>query len=296
VVLPRRYLHPLAPSVNDIGPQLLRPDGTVVAGGFGQYTAILDTNFSDGEVYTGAVKSAGVWHRGPQLPVYDSNLPRAQQCCPHTGQLTMDDGAMALLPNGNVLMMTHEGTFLELSSSPSNVLVEVVEATPPAPNVHFVLASMLVLPTGQIWFTPSSVGGIQIYTPNNSDYDPFWAPRVIYSCPVAPCTIYNDAPNRWYGLGLSGVSQASAVGDELQNATNYPLVRITDSSSNKVYYCRTYNFVEGVATSTTATTFDCPKVPAGFTGVLEVVANGIPSAAHQVNVRSRCAFIDPKTC
>jgi hypothetical protein len=82
------------------------------------------------------------------------------------------------------------------------------------------------------------------------------------------------------------MSQGGAFGDEYQSATNYPIVRITDSNQI-VYYCRTHDHTYmGVQTGNlaVATFFDCPAVPTGTVGNLEVVANGIPSNPMLVQV------------
>ena len=48
---------------------------------------------------------------------------------------------------------------------------------------------------------------------------------------------------------MNGFSQAAAYGDELSAATNYPLVRITNTASGHVVYARTHNHsTMGVAT------------------------------------------------
>ena len=68
---------PLAAGL-EVGPAVLRPDGTVFATGASGFTAIYDS-------------STGTWSAGPSFPV------SAQ------GQLVINDGPAALLINGNVL-------------------------------------------------------------------------------------------------------------------------------------------------------------------------------------------------
>jgi hypothetical protein len=261
---------------NEMGPSILRPDGTVFAAGATQYTAILGTNYT--------------WSRGPGFPT------------DHGGsQLVMNDGPAALLPNGNVVMMASPGqgtipaVFLELTPDPQNTLVEV-------PGVSFAgsltsnSGQMLVLPTGQLLFVPHfglGSGYLQIYTPANQKVDPSWRPRVAAingkTCGSSFCTypVHNKSVNTIDGFGFNGMSQASAFGDEFQSATNYPLVRLTGPqllcpwpgpcTPPHVYYCRTHDHTYmGVATGNlpVSTKFDCPEVPNGRYN-LEVVANGI---------------------
>jgi hypothetical protein len=43
------------------------------------------------------------------------------------------------------------------------------------------------------------------------------------------------------GFRFNGVSQAAAYGDDVQAATNYPLVRIRNLASGHVFYARTHD-------------------------------------------------------
>src|SRR5208337_3713740 len=90
------------------------------------------------------------------------------------------------------------------------------------------------------------------------------------------------------GTQFNGLSQAAAFGDELQTATNYPLVQITNSSTGHVFYARTHNHSSmGVATgtATVSTNFDVPSSMETGASTLVVIANGIPSAAVDVTVQ-----------
>ena len=79
-----------------------------------------------------------------------------------------------------------------------------------------------------------------------------------------------------------------AFGDEYQNATNYPLVRITNNSTKHVFYARTHDHsTMGVATGTkvVSTHFDVPKTIDTGASTLVVVANGIASKPVNVTVK-----------
>jgi hypothetical protein len=68
-------------------------------------------------------------------------------------------------------------------------------------------------------------------------------------------------------------------------ATNYPLVRITNTATGNVVYCKTHNHsTMAVATGAEKvfTYFDIPATIGLGASTLEVVANGIPS--NPVNV------------
>jgi hypothetical protein len=260
-------------SWDEMGPAILRPDGTVFQAGanVNSATAILGTDYK--------------WTVGPTFP--KDRLGNV---------LTISDGPAALLPNGNVLMMaapgrdTGPGTFLELTSG-TNQLVEVhgVSYANRIPGSSY--GEMLVLPTGQILFSPNRCSGcgIEIYTPDNPNYDPTWAPHILdcgFGC--GPHLIHNSQTNVITGKRFNGMSQGAAFGDEYQSATNYPLVRIqvfnppqnNNFTPLTTYYCRTHDHsYMGVATGDMdiSTQFDCPNLPLGAEGILQVVANGIPS-------------------
>lgn len=92
---------------------------------------------------------------------------------------------------------------------------------------------------------------------------------------------------RLTGRQLNGLSQAQGYGDDYSAATNYPLVRIRNSRTGTVRYCRTSDHTSmGVATGALAVTTTV-LVPGDLElgrSVLQVVANGIPSEPFRVNV------------
>jgi hypothetical protein len=89
------------------------------------------------------------------------------------------------------------------------------------------------------------------------------------------------------GTQLNGLTQASTFGDESENATNYPLGRITNQASGHVLYARSHNHSSmGVATGSTvvSTSFDVPVGIESGASTLQIVANGIPSTGVNVTV------------
>src|SRR5581483_2923532 len=114
----------------EVGPAVLRPDGTVFATGANGvpgesgHTAIYDTN----------TKS---WTAGPDFP----------------NGLDIADGPAALLPNGNVLMETSPGIFNSGSRFfewDGSSFTDVTAGNTDAPNGPSYIGNMLVLPTGEI--------------------------------------------------------------------------------------------------------------------------------------------------
>ena len=172
-----------------------------------------------------------------------------------------------LLPNGNVLVLGNSGSLYEWDGKKLT--------TDPVGGV----APILMLPTGQVIVVGNSV---EVYNPKGK-YNSAWAPVIT----KYPSSVTRGNTYKISGQQFNGLSQAAAFGDEDETATNYPLVRITNTSSGHVVYAKTHDHsTMGVATgtATVSTNFD---VPAGMeTGAssLEVVANGIPSKAVSITV------------
>jgi hypothetical protein len=141
---------------------------------------------------------------------------------------------------------------------------------------------MLLIPTGQVLFAAGS-NQIFAYTPTGKP-DPSWAPHIT-SC---PSIVEAGHSYTLHGRQLNGLSQAVSYGDDATAATNYPLVRIKHKASGKVYFCRTFNHSSmGVATGTAihTTTFKVPFGAPKGESELVVIANGIHSNVHAVDVK-----------
>jgi hypothetical protein len=142
-------------------------------------------------------------------------------------------------------------------------------------------ASLLPLPSGQVL----SLGyNAQLFTPADTSYNPAWAPTV----GSAPGTISAGSTYKVSGTQFNGLSQACAYGDEFQCATNYPLVRITNTATGHVIYARTHDHsTMAVATGSKLvwTYFDVPIGIETGASTLQVVANGIPSAPVSLTVQ-----------
>jgi hypothetical protein len=139
---------------------------------------------------------------------------------------------------------------------------------------------LMVLPTGQILVTGGSK--VDVYN-STGTYQPSWAPAVT----DFPSTVVRGSTYPISGIQFNGLSQAAAFGDEYQTATNYPLVRITNTASGHVFYAHTHDHsTMGVATGTAivSTNFDVPASMETGPGSLEVVANGIPSLSVPIRV------------
>lgn len=243
------------PRSSELGPAVLRPDGTVFAAGGTSNTAIYNT-------------LTGAWTQGPTFQ----------------NGLDVADGPAALLPSGNVLIDSSPGVF-----NPGSQFFEFdgtslipVPAPPNAAAISSFRGRMLVLPTGQILFAPEATA-IAIYTPTGT-YQSAWQPTITsVETSLTPGTSNHTIS----GTQFNGLSLGAAYGDDAQSATNYPLVRITNNGTGHVFYCKTHDHsTMGVATgaATVSTKFDVPSNIETGASTLQVVANGIPSAPASVTV------------
>ena len=85
-----------------------------------------------------------------------------------------------------------------------------------------------------------------------------------------------------FGMAIykfNGVSQGAAYGDDIQAATNYPLVRITNIINGNVQFARTHDHSTMAVASNglVSTHFDVSANQEPCICKLEVVANGIAS-------------------
>ena len=231
----------------------LLPNGTVFAAGATTNNAI----------YT---PSTGTWASAPKFG----------------GTLDMADGPAAVLPSGNALFDTSPGVFNNGSKffEWDGTTMNPTSAPPNAPIDSSYVGNMLVLPTGQVLFTDFS-STVEIYTPVGSPCAGC-APTI---STVATTLTHGSKGNKITGTQFNGLTQGSFYGDDNQSATNFPLVRITDSTG-AVVYCRTYHWLGGVATGAklVSAQFDVPATINLGAASLVVVTNGIPSAAVSVTI------------
>ncbi len=275
----KRVYHP----PGEVGPAILRPDGTVFATGAlrkGQ------TNAHTAIYRPGRNGQPGSWAPGPDFLPGD----------------TAEDWYAVLLPNGNVLVETSTASGeereqravaflsgrLEGKSAPAQAQQQptfrlyefdgtnlVLE---PITLGSFLTPNLLVLPTGEV-----ILGGFAMYEPTGTPA-PDWAPVITH----APDAMRRGFTYTVSGRQFNGLSQASAFGDEFSTAENYPLARITNRATGHVSYARTHDHSSmGVATGRqiVSTHVDVSDAVEPGPSWLEVVANGIPSRPVNVDIR-----------
>jgi len=248
----------------EIGPAVLRPDGTVFATGSNTclpltagHTAIFDT-------------TTKTWTRGHDIP--DGN--------------DAADAPAAILPDGNVLVDTNP----RYGRNPSTLYEYKLDGTgwkripqPPGLNPSNTEGGrMLVTPDGTILLAHVGFPQIWFYVPAGT-YRQSWRPTIT----TCPATVTVGSTYTVSGTQFNGLSQGAAFGDDAQSATNYPIVRIRNNASGEYHFARTHGFsTMAVATGNmpTSTKFDVlPGTQSGMS-TLQVIANGIPSAPRAIHV------------
>jgi hypothetical protein len=196
------------------------------------------------------------------------------------------------MPNGNVLIEASPcnqagSQFFEFDGMRLNPMPSPSPTGGPLDEPSFI-GRMLVLPTGEIFFT--DIGDPQIYTPSGT-YQLDWAPSI----KTFPSKMSAGRGNYIItGKQFNGLSQGAMYGDDAQMATNYPLVRITNDATGHVFYARTHDHSSmGVATGSAivSTSFDVPIDIETGASKLFVVANGIPSEPVAVEVTASTLYV-----
>jgi hypothetical protein len=264
---PVSLVDPSACATWEIGPAVLRPNGTVVA--FGGNTGCTSPAADPTAIYNSAANS---WSSGPHIPAISGQ------------NFDLADAPAAVLPDGNILFAASPGYgkspthFFEFSTT--NTIAQVADTVDYASSSGAYYYNFLVLPNGQIMATDFS-SLPEFYTPIGTP-DSNWAP-VISSAPssVTPGSTYSIS-----GTQFNGLSEGAYYGDDVQGATNYPLVRITNSSTGHVFYTRTANPSNSSIApgNSVSVNFTVPESIEAGASSLVVVANGIASEAVSVTV------------
>ena len=310
-----RVYHP----PGEIGPAILRPNGTVFNSGAACTLKGPPTDPDACVTYQPVAHTAiydittNSWTAGPDLPTHGA-----------LGGEGAGDTWSSLLPNGNVLVQTNPPGITDDRLKRANVRYASIrartghlapeaagaaapgfapEATTaatacpqtsiwrlyefngtslipePAGSMCNNQPSLLLLPTGEVMLN------LNFVYKSSGTFLNVWRPTItsfLFSNNVNPGGTYQI-----FGRQFNGLSQANAFGDEFQVATNFPLVRITNNATGDVSYATTHDFsTMGVATGSAivSTSFDVPTNPETGDSTLEVVANGIPSLPIPITV------------
>jgi Voltage gated chloride channel len=246
------------PSSLEIGPHIQRPNGTSVAFGGTVHNAI----------YT---FSTGTWTAATDFPNGND----------------MADAPCAVLPNGNVLVATSPGIFqtpVTFFTFDGTTFTQA-PATQTSGSLTSYQERFLLLPTGQVLSVVADGLHIdaELFTGTGRP-DPAWRPNIT----SVPTTLTRGTSVQISGTQFNGLSVGSDYGDDCTNATNYPIVRLTNGATRHVFYARTHDHsTMGIATGNTivSTTMDIPSNMETGPSRIEVIANGIPSRPRLVTVQ-----------
>jgi hypothetical protein len=241
-------------SGHELGPIVVTYGGKTLAVGAVPHTNVYDP-------------VANTWSAGPDIP----------------GGLVAYDGPGVLENNGKVLIMVSQTNFgpgcqmMEYSVGPNTL----TNTTNPAncPSDPSFVGHLMVLPTGEIMFSDLS-NRIELYTPAPGPGANNNRPTIISNGPIQHFTSSGNN-NVVMGFKLNGVSQGTGYGDDYQGDTDYPLVRITNTTTGQVYWGRTHDesthSIDPNAGMMT-TMFDLPVgFPRGPNYNVVVIAGGLAS-------------------
>lgn len=258
----------------EIGPAVLRGDGTVVA--FGGNTGCVVGATADPTAIFNTKK--GKWSAGPDV--------LATCGSGSTTSCTLADAPAALEPTGAILFAASSGYgnspthFFEFSNA--NAITQVADTVKFAGSSGSYYYNFLVLPNGQILSTDFSKSA-EVYTPTGTPVAA-WAPII----KKVPAKLVRGTSYTVTGTQLGGVSQGAYYGDDDQSATNYPIVKVVNTGTGDVTYARSVNFsqmsVEPNSHDNSAD-FTLPATAEKGPSSLYVVANGIASTPVSVTVK-----------
>jgi hypothetical protein len=242
--------------------------GTII-----QFTANTSPGVED--IYNVA---SGTWKTGPQMKVGST----VYDCA---------DAPSATLPDGNVLVESSPGFaaspahFFEfnINRTSGTVTATQVSDTTEAPSSTDFTGNLLVLPTGQVlWDNSQSGTEVAVYTPKGKPKGK-WKPVV---SSVNSSLSVGSKANAISGTNFNGFDLGGVYGDDSQASTNYPLVRITNTSTGDGCFGRSYSFsTMGVWTKgTTNAEFDIPSTCETGASTLQVIVNGIASLGTAVTL------------
>jgi hypothetical protein len=242
----------------EIGPQLQRPNGTLIAFGGTPHTGI----------YTFATNT---WAAGPDFPNNNDSA----------------DGPAAVLPDGNIILPASPGVFqgtITMFFFDGITFTEAAD-TASSPSLQSWQTRLLVLPTGQVMYLVADgrTKDVELMTSAGKPQDA-WRPQIR----TVPATLTRGSTYEVSGRQFNGLGIGADYGDDALAATNYPIVRITNKATHHVFYARTHDHsTMAIATGNAlvSTMFDVPAAAETGPSRFEVVANGIASKAKTVTIQ-----------
>jgi hypothetical protein len=256
------------PVMAEIGPAMLLYNKKVI-----YFGANNSSGHGKTALYTmpATATGTGTWAAGPNIPNVGGKV------------IVSNDCPASLLPNGKVLFTGAQfennnwGSpiyFFEYDPT-SNTITQA--PTPANNNAQLFWSRLMLLPTGEVLFSPSS-NNVQLYIPDGAPTEA-WRPTISGITHIGGFFSLNYTLT---GTQLNGLSQANMYGDDCYCSTNYPIIRLHNNATNHVYFARSSGFsTMGVSTGATleSCVFNVSGIPDGHYS-LTVIANGISSHVH----------------
>jgi hypothetical protein len=266
---------PVNTNAVELGPQIEMPGGNTFVVGGGTSSEIAPQACTTKRAAPTALYNyaAGKWSAGPVIPTVNGE------------QFDSADGPAALLPDGNVLFDTSACVYntplaFFLYNAKSNTISPVRNIANARLDTSYA-TRMLDLPNGQVLFNDGT-NKMLVYTAGGTP-DPAWAPAITG---LSNTTLTPGKGGNVSGVQLAGLSSGAAYGDDVQDNTNFPIVRIANDKTGAVTYARTFNWssVSIAPGATSSTDFIIPSSTPAGASTLTVVANGISSQPVPVTV------------
>jgi len=254
-------------SEDEIGPASTLPDGRCLfIGGNGKTS-----------VYTPptSMLGTGSWTNGPSIPNGDL-APDAPGCVEPNGKVLFLAGAGFVGDEGYT--WAHAKVY---EYDPGSVTPTITQQPfPPIAgfdgNVETFHFRFLMLPTGQILMSNEESQAIGVYTPTGAP-NPAWAPT------ISSISLNANGSYHLVGTQLNGLTEGATYGDDASMSSNYPIVRLRNTTTGAISYARTFNWSKtGLTVGNTPVSVEF-TLPANvnlqtYHYKVTVVANGIASS------------------
>lgn len=274
-----RYMPKTNTWINDsVSPvELFDPFGSEAGGGFmlPDGRAFFIGSLPNTAYYTPSGTTAkGVWTAGPTIP----------------GGYGATDAPAVIMPNGKILLtVSPPPTSANHFPSPTEyfefdyVTNTFTQVGAPGGGMTTgnacYIGNMVDLPDGTVLF--ANQGSTQYY-----QYTPGTGPIAAGQPTISGINRVNCDTFQAVGTLFNGISEGSAYGDDWQEESNYPIIRLNNAAGT-IYYATSYNWNRIGAVMTGALPDTCIfALPAGLpagTYSVTVVANGNPSAPFKIN-------------
>jgi hypothetical protein len=222
-----------------------------------QFGAAAASDVGHTQVYDPATRS---WSSGPDAP--DGHQ--------------FGDSPAAVMPNGRVLVSTGDksdgfepSAFWEYdpTAPAGGAFISV-----PYPPGSGTIEALAPLPNGQVLLTYNNSATAYLYTPSGTP-DSAWRPTI-----TSLSTASKVGGLTLSGTGLNGLTLGGSFGDDLNLASNFPVVWLTDAAGN-VTYARTYGFSQITPNGAASTAkVALPSSLAAGTYTVHVSANGVEAS------------------